>query len=105
MTLREIGCGGLEGGAGPVCVTIRRATVGQERSSNVVHLAGRMLAAGYRSVVASMWLIEDQSGPIVANIFLQRTYGEFKGFGNLGNDSRRTAYAFHNALKSVRDTR
>jgi len=47
-----------------------QTSAGKEKfSQEAVHLAGGMLAAGYRSVVASMWLIEGQFGPIVAKIF------------------------------------
>jgi len=42
--------------------------------------------------------------PYCSEQFLQGTYGEVKGFGHPGIDSRRTAYAFHNALKRVRET-
>ena len=41
----------------------------QKLSDEVVHLAAGMLAAGYRSVVATMWSIKDRHGPEVAMDF------------------------------------
>ena len=41
-------------------------------SEEAVHLAGGMLAAGYRGVVATMWSISDQHGPQVAEDFYAR---------------------------------
>ncbi|CAA7267016.1 unnamed protein product [Cyclocybe aegerita] len=35
----------------------------------VVHLAARMLAVGYRGVVATMWSMQDQYGPEIASNF------------------------------------
>ena len=48
-------------------------------SEEVVHLAAGMLAAGYQSVVATMWSIKDRCGPVVAES-LQISYGERRGF-------------------------
>jgi len=81
-----------------------QTSAGKEKLSlEAVHLAGGMLAAGYRS--GGKYAVDRGSvRPYCSENFLQGTYGKVKGFGNPGIDSRRTAYAFHNALKSVRET-
>jgi len=59
-----------------------QTSAGKEKFSLVVvHLAGGMLAAGYRSVVASMWLIEDQFGPIVVKFFYKELMDRSKASG------------------------
>ena len=45
------------------------STGDQRLSEEAVHLAGGMLAAGYRSIVATMWSILDVYGPFVAERF------------------------------------
>jgi tetratricopeptide (TPR) repeat protein len=66
-----------------------------------VHLAAGMLAVGYRSVVATMWSINDNDGPILAGAF----YAALKK-----NQERRAsgaglrvAYALHEAVQHLRE--
>ena len=64
-----------------------------------VHLAAGMLMAGYRSIVASMWSIRDDDGPIIAEQFYEYLVEE------TGGDSGRAAYALHDAVAHLRDVR
>jgi CHAT domain-containing protein len=64
-----------------------------------IHLAAGMQMAGYGSVVATMWSIRDDDGPIIATQFYKYLIGE------VGGDSRRAAYALHNAVAHLRDVR
>ena len=71
----------------------------QNLSEEVVHLAAGMLAAGYRSVVATMWSIPDKFGPAIAEPFYQNLLQSDNGKLNSVN----AAEALHNALKSLKD--
>jgi CHAT domain-containing protein len=62
-----------------------------------VHLAAGMLLAGYGSIVATMWSIGDDDGPIIAERFY--TYLIVKA----NEDSTRAAYALHDAVAHLRD--
>ena len=64
-----------------------------------IHLAAGMLVAGYGSVVASMWSIRDEDGPIIAEQFYKYLVKEGGGGGG------RAAYALHNAVAHLRDVR
>lgn len=49
-----------------------QTSTGDEKlSEEAVHLAGGMLAAGYRGVVATMWSIDDIHGPKLAEYFYE----------------------------------
>ncbi|KDQ61081.1 hypothetical protein JAAARDRAFT_124653 [Jaapia argillacea MUCL 33604] len=63
----------------------------------VVHLASGMLVAGYGSVIATMWSIEDSDAPLVAD----SVYGDL--FGKRHPDSTQAAFALHRAIKKLRD--
>ena len=64
-----------------------------------IHLAAGMPVAGYGSVVASMWSIRDEDGPIIAEQFYKYLVEEGGGGGG------RAAYALHNAVAHLRDVR
>ena len=64
-----------------------------------IHLAAGMLMAGYRSVVASMWSVRDDDGPILAEHFYKYLIVE------AGGDSGRAAYALHDAIAQLRNVR
>jgi len=64
-----------------------------------IHLAAGMLMAGYGSVVATMWSIDDGDAPIVAEKFYKYLMTE------AGGDSSRAAYALHDAVAHLRDIR
>ncbi|KAG8789641.1 hypothetical protein FRC12_013359 [Ceratobasidium sp. 428] len=62
-----------------------------------MHLAAGMLAAGYPTVIATMWSIADEDGPEIAEI----VYGELMKGGKA--DHTKAAMALHNATKKLRD--
>jgi CHAT domain-containing protein len=64
-----------------------------------IHLAAGMLMAGYGSVVATMWSIRDDDGPIIAKKFYKYLIDETAG------DSSRAAYALHDAVAHLRHVR
>ncbi|CAA7260661.1 unnamed protein product [Cyclocybe aegerita] len=78
------------------------STGDQELSNEAVHLAAGMLAAGYRSVVSTMWSIQDSYGPEVAESF----YSHFlEGAGEDGKpwpNGTGAAYALHHAVQCLR---
>ena len=57
-----------------------------------------MLMAGYESVVATMWSIQDNDAPIVAEKF-------YKYLIEAGGDSGRAAYALHDAVAHLANLR
>ncbi|PVF91858.1 hypothetical protein CPB86DRAFT_820141 [Serendipita vermifera] len=62
------------------------------------HLAAGMLLAGYRSVIATMWSIEDNDAPRVAEDVYGRMFQEGKPNGMEG------ARALHEAVKRLRES-
>ena len=62
------------------------------------HLAAGMLAAGFRSVVGTMWSIQDADAPIVA----EHVY-RYLLSGPTTPDSSRAAIALHRAIKVLRE--
>ena len=73
-------------------------------SEEAVHLAGGMLVAGYRSVVATMWAINDMRAVEITNDF----YGNLLSCGPEpekweGLTSARAPYALHHACQRMRD--
>jgi CHAT domain-containing protein len=75
-----------------------QTTTGEETlSDEAVHIAGGMLLAGYRGVVATMWSIEDDLAPEVADEFYRRI---MEGKGR--PDNRKAAEALHNSIQKLR---
>ncbi|CAG8702347.1 4485_t:CDS:1, partial [Acaulospora colombiana] len=75
-----------------------QTTAGDENlSEEAVHIAGGMLLAGYRSVVATMWSIRDELAPVVTDEFYRHVMEEGKR-----PDSRRAAEALHLAVQKLR---
>ena len=70
-----------------------------ELPDEAIHLAAGMMAAGYRSVVATMWGIQTQDPPIVMEKLYTYLFTEADG------DATRVAYALHNAVAHLRDLR
>ncbi|KAJ2914619.1 hypothetical protein MD484_g5803, partial [Candolleomyces efflorescens] len=68
-------------------------------SEEAVHLAAGMLAAGYSSVVATMWAIPDLYAPMVAKHFYTDIFDRENG----SLDGSKTAYALHHAMRSLRE--
>ena len=78
-----------------------QTSTGDEKlSDEAVHLAAGMLAAGYQSVVATMWSIKDKYGPIVAKDFYAYILKE--DFGDKKLKSENAAYALHYAIQKIR---
>jgi len=78
-----------------------QTSTGDEKlSDEAVHLAAGMLGAGYRSVVATMWSIKDQYGPLVAEDFYTYMLKENLKDGQM--TSANAAYALHYAVQNIR---
>ncbi|TFK16796.1 hypothetical protein FA15DRAFT_661907 [Coprinopsis marcescibilis] len=76
-----------------------QTSAGEEKlSEEAVHLAGGMLAAGYRGVVATMWSVRDQQAPQVAEDFYEYLLAE----GGTGINGSRASYALHHAIQKLR---
>ncbi|KAF8873176.1 CHAT domain-containing protein [Gymnopilus junonius] len=76
-----------------------QTSAGDEKlSEEAVHLAAGMLAAGYRSAVATMWSINDIYGPRIAEDF----YVNLINDSEEGLDSRYAASALHVATQNLR---
>lgn len=67
-----------------------------------VHLASGMLAAGYRSVVGTMWSILDKHGPDLAEFFYESLLDGVTGEGHRV-DGAGAARALHNATSQFRE--
>ncbi|KAG8754846.1 hypothetical protein FRC14_004601 [Serendipita sp. 396] len=67
-------------------------------SEEAVHIAGGMSLAGYRSVVATMWSIEDALAPKVADEFYARLLRDGER-----PDNRKAAEALHFSVKKLRE--
>jgi CHAT domain-containing protein len=73
------------------------ATGDENLSEEAVHLAAGMLAAGYRSVIATMWSIMDEDAPLVATeVYSHLVQGPEP-------DSTRAAHALHHAVRRLRE--
>jgi CHAT domain-containing protein len=75
-----------------------QTTTGDENlSEEAVHIAGGMLLAGYRGVIATMWSIQDDLAPEVTNEF----YGHIIQDGERP-DSTKAAEALHMSVQKIR---
>ncbi|KAG8751948.1 hypothetical protein FRC12_012192 [Ceratobasidium sp. 428] len=63
-----------------------------------VHLAAGMLMVGYTGVIATMWSVQDEDAPLVA----EKVYAHM--FGGGVPDSQKAARALHEAVRSLRKT-
>jgi tetratricopeptide (TPR) repeat protein len=73
------------------------ATGDETVSEEAVHLAAGMLAAGYKSVIATMWSIMDEDAPLVAaEVYSHLVQGQEP-------DSTRAAHALHHAVRHLRE--
>jgi CHAT domain-containing protein len=73
------------------------ATGDKRLSEEAVYLAAGMLLAGYRSVVATMWSIQDKDAPLVAD----EVYGCL--LAEEQPDYTRAANALHRAVEQLRE--
>ncbi|KAG2006887.1 mucin-like protein 1 [Coprinopsis cinerea AmutBmut pab1-1] len=71
-----------------------------ERPDESLTLAATMQFAGFRSVVATMWVIHDTDGPIVADAFYRHL---FRHGTSAPPDITDAAYGLHLAVKELRD--
>jgi CHAT domain-containing protein len=75
-----------------------QTTTGEETlSDEAVHIAAGMLLAGYRGVVATMWSIQDDLAPEIADEFYRHI---MKDGGR--PDNRKAAEALHYAIQQLR---
>jgi CHAT domain-containing protein len=75
-----------------------QTTTGDENlSEEAVHIAGGMLLAGYRGVVATMWSIQDELAPEVTDEFYAHIIEEGKR-----PDHRKAAEALHASVQRLR---
>jgi CHAT domain-containing protein len=73
------------------------ATGDENLSEEAVHLAAGMMAAGYKSVIATMWSIMDDDAPLVAaEVYSHLVRGSEP-------DSTRAAHALHHAVQRLRE--
>jgi CHAT domain-containing protein len=80
-----------------------QTSAGQETLANeVVHLAGGMLAAGYRRVVSTMWEIGDKDAPRVASDFYEYLWRNRPEGSGSRFDGSLSAYALHYATQELR---
>ncbi|KAJ7440009.1 CHAT domain-containing protein [Mycena latifolia] len=73
------------------------ATGNEVLQDEAVHLAGGMLSAGYRGVIATMWTIMDSDAPQVASDVYEHL------FQTSPPDSSRAAEALHHAVRKLRE--
>ena len=74
----------------------------EKLSEEVVHLASGMLAAGYRSVVGTMWSILDKHAPDLAEFFYEGLLANVTDEGPKIN-GRGAARALHKATQRLRE--
>lgn len=75
------------------------ATGDEKLSEEAVHLAAGMLSIGYKSVIGTMWSIDDYSAPTIMARFYEVVTGQIKA-----GEELRPAYALHEATKALRET-
>ena len=77
----------------------------EQLPEEAMHLAAGMLAAGYRSVVGTMWSISDRHAPEVAEDFYRCLLGEGNRTSeeSRGLDVTRSSWALHSAIRSLRE--
>ncbi|KAF8872390.1 CHAT domain-containing protein [Gymnopilus junonius] len=81
-----------------------QTSVGDEKlPEEAVHLAAGMLAAGYRSVVATMWSISDEHAPYVAEKFYESLLSKSSDEGGVKLDGGGAAQALHVATRRLRE--
>ncbi|CAE7075280.1 unnamed protein product [Rhizoctonia solani] len=74
------------------------ATGDEKLADEAVHLASGMLMAGYTSVIATMWSVQDQDTPLVAD----KVYAQLMKDRRLGNGE--AGRALHHAVACLRGT-
>jgi CHAT domain-containing protein len=77
------------------------ATGDQTLPEESVHLTSAMLAAGFPSVIGTMWAIADADAPRVAEVFYETLFKEGSASG--WNQPLDVAYALHQAIGRLRE--
>lgn len=81
-----------------------QTSTGDEKlPEEAVHLAAGMLAAGYRSVVATMWSISDKHAPQIAETFYENLLSNNSTGGSAKLDGTGAARALHIAMQRMRE--
>ncbi|CAE6469359.1 unnamed protein product [Rhizoctonia solani] len=73
------------------------ATGDENLPDEAIHLASGMLMAGYCSVIATMWSVDDRDAPFVAD----KVYAQLMKDGKLGNGE--AGRALHHAVAGLRE--
>ncbi|KEP45046.1 putative aromatic di-alanine and TPR containing protein [Rhizoctonia solani 123E] len=73
------------------------ATGDENLPDEAIHLASGMLMAGYPSVIATMWSVDDRDAPFVAD----KVYAQLMKDGTLGNGE--AGRALHHAVAGLRE--
>ena len=81
------------------------STGNENLSEEAVHLAAGMLAAGYRSVVGTMWSILDKHGPDLAEFFYEHLLDATEEGSEVPKtlDGSKAAWALHHATQRLRE--
>ncbi|KAI0825499.1 CHAT domain-containing protein [Irpex lacteus] len=74
------------------------ATGDEKLTEEAAHLAAGMLSVGYKSVIATMWSIRDESAPVAMKKFYEVMAEQVAAGGQL-----EPAYALHEATKVLRE--
>ncbi|KIJ33286.1 hypothetical protein M422DRAFT_183448 [Sphaerobolus stellatus SS14] len=75
------------------------ATGDEKLPDEAVHLAAGMQAAGFPSVIATMWSINDDDAPAVANAFYSYLFEK----GREKDGQLSSAYALHESVRKLRE--
>jgi CHAT domain-containing protein len=75
------------------------ATGVDELSEEAVHLTAGMLSAGYHGVIGTMWSINDEDAPKVADAVYTHLFKD----KDSNPDPTQAAFALHEAVKKLRD--
>ncbi|KAJ7510679.1 hypothetical protein B0H11DRAFT_1900054 [Mycena galericulata] len=80
------------------------ATGDKNAPDEAIHLAATLLFAGFRSVVATMWTMQDPDGPEVAEIFYKHLFRKADPTSNppIFPDLNESAEALHLAVQKLR---
>ena len=88
--------------AGLAFMSACQTSSGDEKlPEEAIHLAAGMLAAGYRSVVATMWSISDAHAPEVAEIFYKNLLSNIPA-SSVKLDITNSARALHTSVQHLR---
>lgn len=96
LTLEQIAQRSLKNKGLAFLSACQTATGDEQMPDEAVHLAAGMLVAGYPSVIATMWSIDDYDATLVAD----KVYGQLINNGKL--DSSQVAKALHIAIDALR---